>query len=208
MPGHNDNARLGDNARPGGNDRLDDGTRTVRDFWKADVFSVKTIVVLAALLAIRTILGLSPLTIYIGSGFKLITFAYITDALAATFYGPIAALAFGFAGDFLGFLASGGTGGAYFPGFALSEMMSCFLFACFFYKRNITLLRVIAVWLLNLAIVILGLNSLWLIIMYGWSAGEVFALIRVVNNAIQSPIHIAILYLILTRIRRIDRYLH
>ena len=196
MPGHNDDARLGD------------GTRTFRNFWKADVFSAKTIVVLAALLAIRTILSLPFLTIYIGPGFKLITFAYVTDALAATFYGPIAALAFGFSGDFLGFLSSSGAGGAYFPGFALSEMVTCFLFACFFYKRDITLLRVIAVWFLNLVIVVLGLNSLWLIIMYGMPAGEVFALIRVANNAIQSPLHIIILYLLLTRIRKIDRYLH
>ena len=163
---------------------------------------------MAVLLAIRTILGLPFLTIYIASGFKLITFAYVTDALTAMFYGPIAGLAFGFAGDFLGFLSSSGAGGAYFPGFAVSEMVTCFLFACFFFKKNITLPRVIIVWLLNLAIVLLGLNSLWLILMYGMSAGEVFAIARVVTNAVQSPIHIAILYLLLTRISRLDSRLH
>jgi Protein of unknown function (DUF1393). len=181
---------------------------TLREFFATDVFSVKSIVVLAALLAIRMILNLPFLTIFLAPGFKLITFAYITDALAAMFYGPIAGLAFGFAGDFLGFLAGGGAGGVYFPGFAVSEMITCFLFACFFFRRKITIPRVIIAWLLNLFIVLLGFNSLWLIIMYGLSAGEVFAFVRIVTNIVQSPLHIVILYLLLTRIRKLDRYLY
>jgi ECF transporter S component (folate family) len=118
---------------------LEDSSLSFRGFFATAVFSVKAIVILAALLAIRTILNLPFLTIYLAPGFKLITFAYVTDAIAAMFYGPIAGFAFGFAGDFLGFLSSSGTGGAYFPGFAISEMATCFLFACFFFKRKITL---------------------------------------------------------------------
>ena len=178
------------------------------EFFSAKVFTPKAVAALAALLAIRTILNLPFLTIYIGPGFKLITFSYVTDALAAMFFGPVAGAAFAFAGDLLGFLASSGTGGPYFPGFAISEIATCFIFACFFYKRKITLPRVIIAWALNLVIVILGMNSIWLILMYGWSAGEVFAVMRVVNNAVQSPLHIAILYLLLTRLIRLDKYLH
>jgi len=190
-------------------DRLTgDRPPTLREFFATDVFSVRSIVVLALFLAVRMILGLPFLTIYIGPGFRLISFAYVADALAAVFYGPIAGIVFGFAGDFLGFIASSGAGGPYFPGFAFSEMMTCFLFACFFFRRKITLPRVIVAWLLNLAIVILGLNSIWLIMIHGWTAGQAFALIRIVNNVFQSPIHIAILYLLLTRIRRLDRYLY
>ena len=190
------------------NNMLSNGPLTLREFLAPDVFSVKTIVVLAALLAIRTILGLPFLTIYLGSGFKLITFAYVTDALAAMFYGPVAGIAFGFAGDALGFLAGSGAGGPYFPGFAFSEMVTCFIFACFFFRRKITVPRVIFAWLLNLVLVILGMNSIWLIIMYGMSAGQVFALARVVNNAAQSPIHIIILCLLLTRVKKLERYIH
>jgi ECF transporter S component (folate family) len=190
------------------NPTIEDRAPTLREFFATDVFSVKAVVVLAALLAIRTILGLPSFTIFIGPGFKLITFAYVTDALAAMFYGPIAAVVFGFAGDFLGFLSSGGIGGLYFPGFAVSEIVTCFMFACFFFRRKITLPRVIITWMLNLAVVLLGLNSLWLIIMYGMSAGEVFAIARIVTNTVQMPLHIAILYLLLTRIRRLDKYLY
>jgi len=180
---------------------------TLREFFATDVFTVRAVVAMAVLLAIRTILGMPFLTIFIGPGFKLITFAYVTDAVTAMFFGPIAGLAFGFAGDFLGFLASSGVGGGYFPGFAISEMITCFLFACFFFKRKITVSRIIIVWLINLFAVLLGLNSLWLILMYGMSAGEVFVVARLVTNIVQSPLHIAILYFLLTRIRKLDRYL-
>ena len=186
---------------------MNDVRLTPREFFAGNVFTPKAVAALAVLLAIRTILGLPFLTIYIGAGFKLITFAYLTDALAAMFYGPIAALAFGFAGDLLGFISSSGAGGGYFPGFAISEMVTCFLFACFFFKRKITLPRIIIVWIINLGAVILGLNSIWLILMYGMSAGEVFAIARVINNAVQSPLHIAILYFLLTRVLRLEKHL-
>ncbi|MDR3363470.1 MAG: folate family ECF transporter S component [Clostridiales Family XIII bacterium] len=180
---------------------------TLREFFSSNVFTARAVAALAALLAIRTILGLPFLTVYIGPGFKLITFTYVTDALAAMFFGPVAGAFFGLAGDFLGYISSGGSGGAYFPGFALSEMATCFIFACFFYKRAITLPRIIIAWLINLAVVLLGLNSLWLILMYGMGAGEVFAMARVVNNAIQSPLHIAILFFLLTQMKKLGRHL-
>ena len=187
--------------------KINNEPRALREFFATDVFTVRAIAVLAVLLAIRAVLGLPALTIFLAPGFKLITFAYVADALAAMFYGPIAGVAFGFAGDFLGFISSGGAGGAYFPGFAVSEIITCLLFACFFFKRKITLPRVIIAWLLNLAFVVLGLNYLWLILVYGQSAGEVYAMARVLNNLIQSPLHIFILYMLLTRIGRIERYL-
>ena len=178
-------------------------TITLREFFATNVFSVRAVVVLAVLLAVRTILGLPFLTIYIGSGLKLITFAYVTDAITTMFFGPIAGLAFGFAGDLLGFVSSSGAGGVYFPGFAISEMITCLIFACFFFKKKITLPRVIFAWILNLVIVLLGLNSIWLILMYGMHAGEVFTIVRVVNNAVQSPLHIAILFFLLNRLNRL-----
>ncbi|GHU67374.1 folate ECF transporter [Clostridia bacterium] len=167
------------------------------------VFTPKHLAAMAMLLGVRTILNLPFLTIYLGPSFKLITFAYITDALCAMLFGPVAGLAFGFAGDFIGFLASAGTGGAYFPGFALSEMLTCLIFACFFYKKAIKVPQVIAAWMINLAVVLLGLNSLWLILMYGMDAGAVFTVARLVSNLVQAPIHIVILALLLPRVRQL-----
>ena len=107
------------------------------------VFTPKRITIMAMLLGVRAILNLPFLTIYLTPTFKLVSFAYITDALCAALFGPIAGFIFGFAGDTLGFLATTGVSGAYFPGFAISEMLTCFIFACFFYKKDITVPRVI-----------------------------------------------------------------
>jgi ECF transporter S component (folate family) len=179
---------------------------SIREFFSVHgVFTTRNVVVMAVLLAVRAVLNLPFLTIYLGPGFKLITFSYITDALTAMFFGPVAGAIFAFAGDSLGYFTSSGTGGAYFPGFALSEIVTCFIFACFFYRRKVTMPRVIAAWLLNLGIVLLGMNSLWLILMYGQSAGETFTLARVVNNLVQSPAHVLILFFLLTRVKKIER---
>ncbi|MDR3072058.1 MAG: folate family ECF transporter S component [Clostridiales Family XIII bacterium] len=185
------------NLRRGGFFMVDSlSTRPRELFSLKNVFSTKHLVVMAALLAARTILGLPFLTIYF-SGIKLITFAYLTDALAAMLYGPWAALVFGFAGDTLGFFASMSTGGAYLPFYALSEMATGFLFALFLYKRPIRVSRVAIAWALNLIIVILGMNSVWLILTAGKSAGEVLTMLRFGINLAQFPIHVALTWFIL-----------
>jgi ECF transporter S component (folate family) len=171
------------------------------------VFGTRNLAVMAVFLAIRTLLGLPFMTIYVGPSFKLITFTYVMDAFTAMLFGPVAGLAFGFAGDTLGFFASLGGGGGYFPGFALSEMATCFIFACFFYKRSVTLPRVAAAWMLNLGAVLLGMNSMWLILMYGESAGAVFTFARVVSNLAQSPAHVLILWFLLKRVSKLERRL-
>jgi ECF transporter S component (folate family) len=162
---------------------------------------------MAMLLAIRTILGLPFLTIYVAGGtVKLITLAYLCDAVTAMLYGPWAAVAFGFAGDTLGFFATMGSGGAYLPVFAISEMLTGFIFAVFLYKREVKIARVISAWAFNLVLVVLGLNSLWLILMYGSSAGSVFTLMRFGINLIQFPVHIALTYFVLKAIRKMRKY--
>jgi ECF transporter S component (folate family) len=199
------------NEKNGGPVLADDhghGAPTLREFFSTTgVFTTRNVVVMAVLLAIRTILNLPFLTVYLGPNFKFITFSYVADALTAMFFGPIAGVIFAFAGDTLGFFAQSGVGGAYFPGFAISEAVTCFIFACFFYKRRITLPRVIGAWLLNLGVVLLGLNPFWLILMYGMEAGKAFTLVRVVSNAVQAPVHIAILFFLLTRVAKIEKKL-
>ncbi|MDR2163902.1 MAG: folate family ECF transporter S component [Clostridiales Family XIII bacterium] len=175
-------------------------------FSAKGVFKTRNLAIMAVLLAIRVVLGLPFLTIYIGPNFKLLTFAYVPDALTAMFFGPIAGFVFGLAGDTLGFFATSG-GGMYFPVFALSEMMTCFIFACFFYRRRVTLPRAIAAWILNLGVVLLGMNSLWLIVMYGMDVGTTFTFARVVSNIVQSPVHIFILWFLLSRAAKIEHRL-
>jgi ECF transporter S component (folate family) len=189
-------------------------------FSLKQVFTTKHLAVMAMLLAIRVILGLPFLTIYLTPQFKLISFAYLCDAATAMLYGPWAALAFGFAGDTLGYFATMGSGGGYMPLFAISEMVTGFIFAAFLYdparlssgsrqpenRPDVRLTRVLPAWALNLILVVLGLNSLWLMLLYGSSAGSVFTLVRFGSNLAQFPLHVALTYFVLRAIRRMRSY--
>jgi ECF transporter S component (folate family) len=171
-------------------------------FSLSGVFNTRNLVIMAMLLAIRTILGLPFLTIYVGP-MKVSSFAYIPDAICGMLFGPWAGLAFGFAGDTLGFLSSMGTGGGYLPTYAISEMLTCFFFAAFLYKRTPKIGAIIIAWALNLVVVVLGLNSLWLILQYGMKAGEVLTFMRFGLNLLQFPIHILITWFILKAVMKI-----
>jgi len=182
-------------------DNNNQGRLNAKEFFSLEnVFTIKNIAVMGLLLAIRFFLGLPFMTIYV-MGVKIITFAYLCDAITAMLFGPWAAILFGFAGDTLGYIASMSTGGAYMPVFAISEMMTGFIFALFLYKRKVAVKNVIIAWILNLFIVILGLNSLWLILMFGMSAGKVLTLTRFGINLLQFPVHVALTYFILKAIR-------
>jgi ECF transporter S component (folate family) len=174
-------------------------------FSIAGVFTTKRLVIMALLLAVRTILGLPFLTIYV-AGIKLVTLAYIPDAVCGMLFGPWAGLVFGFAGDTLGFLSSMGSGGGYVPFYAISEMATCFIFAMFLYKRELKLSSVVIAWAINLVLVVLGMNTVWLMLLAGMKAGQVLTLLRFGINLLQFPVHILITWVVLKQLKRI-RYL-
>ncbi|MDR1796717.1 MAG: folate family ECF transporter S component [Clostridiales Family XIII bacterium] len=177
---------------------------SVKEFFAVKgVFTTKHIAVMAMLLAVRAISGFFPLTIYLNGTIKVFTLAHIVDAICAMFFGPIAGFVFGFAGDFLGYVASQGAGGAYAPWYAISEMATCFLFALFLYKRPVTWLRTIIPSVLNLGIVFLGLNTLWLNLYIGAEATLAALPFRVGLNAAMTPVYIVILWFVLTRIKAV-----
>ncbi|MDR1778705.1 MAG: folate family ECF transporter S component [Clostridiales Family XIII bacterium] len=169
-------------------------------FSVKEVFRPKSLTTLALLLALRAILGLPFLTIYI-SGVKVFTLAHIIDAVCGMTFGPVAGLLFGFAGDFLGFVASQGSGGAYLPFYAFSEMATCLLFALFLYKREVTWPRVILPAVLNLLIVFLGLNTLWLWMLYGKETVMATLLARVSLNTAMTPVYVFLWYVVLKRFK-------
>ena len=77
------------------------------------------------------------------SSFLEISFAFLAIAAAGMLYGPVMAGIIGVLADTLGFFLSPANG-AFFPGFTLSAFLSGFVFGLFFYKKKITLKRVIA----------------------------------------------------------------
>ena len=149
-------------------------------------FNTRKIVVMGLMIALAMIL--SSFDIRITPSFKLFSIIYIPSAIVSIIYGPIAGLIFGFASDFATYLAR--PSGPYFMGYAISAMVANLIYGCFLYKKPLSLARVAIARALVVLIVTLGLNAIWLIMMYGQTAGEFYTQTRLVRNLIQFPLDV------------------
>ncbi|MDR3310209.1 MAG: folate family ECF transporter S component [Oscillospiraceae bacterium] len=179
------------------------GKLTPRAFFSPKgVFGLRNVVFMAMMLAIATILSLPGLTIYISPTFKAISFSYFPGVLVAAVCGPWAGIVYGVAADTLGYIVN--PAGGYFPGYALSEAVTYFIFACFLYKRNFSLPRVFFAHLLKLIIVIFGLNAIWMSY-FGVAVAAFFTGIRLINNIVQFPFHVALILVVGSQVLRLFR---
>ena len=137
---------------------------------------------------------LALLDIPIGESVKFFTVAYLPGTVVASILGPWAALVFGIVADTVGYIAK--PQAAYFPGYILSNMITCFIHAIFLYKKNITILSVAVARISVVIVVLLGMNYIWSTKLWGAVAATYFTRTRLVNNLIQFPIHVGLTYAI------------
>ena len=100
---------------------------------------VKTIATLGMFGAISMVLG--SLTIVIGDYIK-IGFSSIAQQFVYYLFGPAVGGFFGGAMDILKYFVK--PTGAFFPGWTIGAMVAGVLYGCFFYKKPLTLVRVLA----------------------------------------------------------------
>lgn len=151
---------------------------------------VKSMVFISLLIALEIIftrfLAIQTPIIRIGFGF-------IPISIAGIMFGPSLAGLCAAIADLLGMILF--PKGAYFPGFTLSAFLSGMIYGKFFYKRTITLSKIILC-VLTISITIdLFVNTYWLSIITGKA---VFALLvpRIIKTLIMCPVHIIIIYMI------------
>ena len=116
------------------------------------------------------------------------------------YYGPICT---GFAGviaDTLKYIIR--PDGPYFPGFAVNEFLTGMIYGCFFYKKKITLPRVIIARACITVFINLILTSLWLNMMY---QSPLFTMVRLIKNVVMFPVDVALLYAALKGAERVHR---
>lgn len=149
---------------------------------------------------------LTALNVAVGSLFIPITptlrigFSSVFAGVSGMIYGPAIT---GFAGviaDTLKYIIR--PDGPYFPGFAINEFLTGMIYGCFFYKKEITLPRVILARACITIFINLILTSLWLNIMY---QSPLFTTIRLVKNVVMFPIDVAILYFALKGAQRVKK---
>ena len=149
---------------------------------------------------------LTALNVVVGTLFIPITptlrigFSSIPAVVCGRYYGPICT---GFAGviaDTLKYIIR--PDGPYFPGFAVNEFLTGMIYGCFFYKKKITLLRVIIARACITVFINLILTSLWLNMMY---QSPLFTMVRLIKNVVMFPVDVALLYAALKGAERVRK---
>ena len=138
-------------------------TEIKKIFSFKELKNVRTLAVCALMIALNVVLSVIaeiPLfdrTIMIG-------FQYLALVVVGYLYGPMPAMIVGGIGDILGaFLFPKG---APFIGFTLNAMVEGFVYGLFFYKKKITLGRIMSAMLVNLVVISFMMTPTWIQIMY------------------------------------------
>lgn len=124
--------------------------------------------------------------------FLRIGFSFIPTVIMGIIFGPLLTGVGSTLSDFIGISLFAKTA-PYFPGFSLSAFLGGAIYGYFFYKKEITLKRVILAKLVVSLVVSLLLNTTWLYMMMG-QAALVQLPIRIVRIIIGFPIEVFIIY--------------
>ena len=153
-------------------------------YWRSAAGELKDLrrLVFMALM-IAACIVLSHCSIRLGESLSL-SITFLARALCSLVCGPLAVIVFGAAEDTLSFFLSSGVY-PYFPGYMLTTITGCMIYALFFYRAKITWRRIILAKLLtNIQNVLLG--ALWSAILY--SKGYLYYLTQsAVKNALYLP---------------------
>ncbi len=154
----------------------------------AELKSVYSLAAIAMLLALRVVLGFfaNGTLAFFGNNVK-ISGAFLPIAVTGAIFGPVPAALVGALGDIISFLLNP-TGGAYFPGFTISGLLTGLIYGFAFYKSKITVPRVIIAWLINTIAVETFLAAFWLYVLYGAGQGTpyiVYLSARLISAAVK-----------------------
>lgn len=159
-----------------------------KSYWISAATELRSLrrLTLAALVAAITIV-ISGLFIPVGENLR-IYFTFLVSSVGCAVYGPLMGLLGGAATDTLSFIIFGG--GAYFPGYLLSEMLGCLIYGLFLYRKRITIARLAVMKLLINVFVNIFLGSVWSAMLY--SKGFYYYLGKsVIKNLVLLPVEVA-----------------
>ena len=135
--------------------------------------NIYCIAAIAMLLALRVVLGMfANLTLPAFGSMVKLSAAFLPIAVAGIMFGPVPAALVGALGDIISFMLVP-TGGAYFPGFTISGLLTGLIYGFALYKNQVTLPRVIIGWTINMLVVETFLAAYWLWVLNGYTADYV-----------------------------------
>lgn len=126
--------------------------------------------------------------------FLRVSFGFIATSFASMLLGPVLSGIIAAVSDVAGYFMFP-SGSAFFPGFTFSAFMTGVLYGVFLYKKPKTLLRIILAVLCVSLFVDLGLNTIWLSILYN-KAWTGFFVSRLIKTAIMLPVQVVFIHLL------------
>ena len=125
--------------------------------------------------------------------FLRLSFGFLPIAVYASMFGPLQGGIMAMAADILGTALF--SPGLYFPGFTLSSFLTGMICGYFLRQRPLSFMQICIPFLMIFLIVDLGLNTLWLTILYH-KAASLFFLSRLATNTFCLPVHIGLFYMV------------
>ena len=160
--------------------------------------NLKMLLFAALVVALRV--ALKSVSIPIAADLR-IGVGFFGNAFGAMIYGPVVGLCVGAVSDTLGYLIF--PSGIYFFPFIFVEMLSSFIFGLFFWKRQITVSRVLAAkFTVNLIcnIILTSLFTKWMYTYFSdpkAATYNIINLVRIVKNLVMFPVESVLIVLIL-----------
>ncbi len=136
-----------------------------RSYWKAavaDLYSTRNLVFAALMVAMARVLALIP---SIPIAHTRLSFSFPARAMCALVCGPVAGMVYGFVEDILGFILQ--PTGEFFFGYTISTMAGMLVYALCFYRRRVTVVRIVAANVVVNIFVNAMLGALWTTMLRG-----------------------------------------
>ena len=168
-----------------------------KGFFLSSAEELKKVPVLAvcAMFAALAIILNFVASINIGPYIK-IGFSAIPNQLVDYLFGPVTGSLFAGILDIVKYVLK--PDGAFFFGFTFNAMLAAFIYGCFYYKKKLTIWRVLLAKLIVVLLVNGVLNTLWLDMLYG-KGFLVLLPARAVKNLIMWPVD-SIVFFVFTRL--------
>ena len=169
--------------------------KTRRNIWTASAAELRKLKVLTAcgmLCALALVLNMTT-TFNIGPYIR-IGVSGIPAQIADYLFGPVVGGIFGGVLDVVKYMLR--PDGNFFPGFTVSGIVGGMIYGMILYRHKLSLPRIFAAEFALKLIVNVGLNTLWLNMLYG-KALAVLLPSRCLSNLIMLPIDTILLYLVL-----------
>lgn len=165
-----------------------------KGYWRAaaaEVKDLRKLVFSALMIAAAIALGYF-VKIPVAPNLNL-NISFLARALAAWVGGPVLGLVYGCAEDILGWALH--PTGPFFPGYTLNTMLGVLVYALFFYRQKMTILRIVLAKAITNYPISVGLGCLWSHMLYGkgylYYAGS-----SLMKNTLYLPVQILLLVIL------------